>query len=96
MATSVIRQTDNPPPLSLLHRHRGNYKVHVYGFDERYYAEALLDILVFRMSCDMPQVWIPDNQTSFLKLDAVPTIWKSKSFSKQAMSSINCNVSTPT
>lgn len=52
----------------------------VYGYDERYYAEAKLDLTIFRSNCMAPVVWIPNNQTSFAVWEAIPMIWKSKPF----------------
>ena len=70
--------------------------MHVFGFDERYYAEAFLDLTIFRINCEAPSLWIPNNQTSFIKWDAVPMIWKSKTFQVVAKASIICNETTPT
>jgi hypothetical protein len=70
--------------------------MHVFGFDERNYAEAFLDLTIFRLPCNAPMVWIPENQTSFLKWDKVPMIWKSKGFQTAAKASVECNGTVPT
>ena len=77
-------------------RKRGLYKFHVFGFDERNYAEAMLDLTIFKLQCNAPFVYLPENQTSFLNWDKVPMIWKSKSFQVAAKASVECNVLTPT
>ena len=51
---------------------RGLYKVIVTGFDERSYAEESLDATIFRMPCKVPQVWLPVNETSWLRPERVP------------------------
>ena len=51
---------------------RGLYKVIVTGFDERSYAEESLDVTIFRMPCKVPQVWLPVNETSWLRPERVP------------------------
>ena len=51
---------------------RGLYKVIVTGFDERSYAEENLDVTIFRMPCKVPQVWLPVNETSWLRAERVP------------------------
>ncbi len=76
-------------------RRRGNYKVHVYGFDERQYAEQFLDILVFKAECSMPLVWIPINQTSYIKWDQIPTVMRSKGFQTQGLSDVVCQREIP-
>jgi hypothetical protein len=68
----------------------------VYGFDERQYAEVFLDILIFNMDCNMPKVWIPVNQTSYLKWQLVPENLRSKGFQTSAISEVLCEVPTPT
>ena len=70
---------------------RGLYSFRVFGFDERNYAEALMDLTIFKMDCMVPMVFIPDNQTSFLNWDRIPMIWKSKSFQVAAKASVKCN-----
>lgn len=75
---------------------RGLYKMHVFGFDERNYAESFLDLTIFRLPCNAPMVWIPNNQTSYLYWDKIPTVWKSKGFQTAAKASVECNVTTPT
>jgi hypothetical protein len=59
---------------------RGLYRMLVYGYDERYYAEANLELTIFKSNCMAPVVWIPKNQTSFAVWEAIPMIWKSKPF----------------
>ena len=63
-------------------------KVKVYGYDERQYAENFLDILVFQLDCSMPFVWIPNNQTSYVKWEAIPRNWRSKAFQTQGPNSV--------
>ena len=75
---------------------RNIYRMHVFGFDERNYAEAFLDLTIFRMPCTSPRVWLPKNQTSFLKWDAVPMIHRSKQFQIAAKAHIECNGTIPT
>ena len=75
---------------------RNLYRMHVFGFDERNYAEAFLDLTIFRMPCTAPKVWLPKNQTSFLKWDAVPMVHRSKSYQVAAKAQIECNGSIPT
>ena len=75
---------------------RGMYKMHVYGFDERHYAEALLDLTIFRLPCNAPSVYLPKNHTSFLNAEQIPKVWKSKSFQTPSKASVECNVTTPT
>ena len=70
--------------------------MHVFGFDERNYAETFLDLTIFRLPCNAPLVWIPDNQTSFLKWNAIPTVWKSKNFQVAARAVVECNGTVPT
>ena len=75
---------------------RGLYSFRVFGFDERNYAEALMDLTIFKMDCMAPMVFIPVNQTSFLNWDKIPTIEKSKSFQVAAKASVECNGTIPT
>ena len=93
-----VHQVDDIKEFACNHTYirRGNYKVHVYGYDERQYAENFLDILVFQLDCSMPFVWIPNNQTSYLKWEAIPRNWKSKPFQTQAISNVECSKPTPT
>ena len=79
-----------------VYQKRGMYKMHVYGFDERYYSEALLDLTIFRLPCNAPNVFLPKNHTSFANLEAIPKVWKSKSFQTPSKASVECNVTTPT
>ncbi len=65
--------------------------MHAYGFDERDYAEAVLPITIMGFPCKVPLVWIPDNHTTWDQLEAVPTIYRSKSFLKQAETVLECN-----
>ena len=75
---------------------RGLYQVIVTGFDERSYAEAVLDCTIFRMPCkvrltssqlslkcfndpcQVPSVWLPVNETSWLRPERVPKNYMSK------------------
>ena len=82
--------------LTHIYYKRGLYKMHVFGFDERNYAETHLDLTIFRLPCNAPMVWIPNNQTSYLYWDKIPTVWKSKGFQTAAKASVECNVTTPT
>ena len=82
--------------LTHTYKRRGLFQFHVYGFDERNYAEALMDLTIFKMDCMVPMVFIPDNQTSFLNWDKIPTIEKSKSFQVAAKASVECNGTIPT
>ena len=75
---------------------RGLYRMHVFGFDERNYAEAILDLTIFKLDCQAPMVFIPENQTSFLNWDKIPMVWKSKNFQVAAKASVECNVTVPT
>ena len=70
--------------------------MHVYGFDERNYAEAILDLTIFKLDCNAPSVFIPENTTSFLHWDKIPMIWKSKTFQIAAKASVECNTTVPT
>ena len=54
--------------------------MHVQAFDERHYAEAKLDLTIFRLSCNAPLVYLPKNFTSVSNPEAIPKVWKSKSF----------------
>ncbi len=65
--------------------------MHVFGFDERHYAEARLPVAVLGISCPAPDVWIPENHTSWENLEVVPKILKSKTFAVQAYGSVNCD-----
>lgn len=71
---------------------RGLYQVIVNGFDERSYAERTLDVTIFRMPCkvsailcptvppslQVPSVWLPVNETSWLRPERVPKSYMSK------------------
>ena len=57
---------------------RGLYQVIVTGFDERSYAETTLDCTIFRMPCKVPSVWLPVNETSWLRPERVPKNYASK------------------
>ena len=70
--------------------------MHVYGFDERNYAEAILDLTIFKLDCNAPSVFIPVNTTSFLYWDKIPMIWRSKTFQIAAKASVECNTTVPT
>ena len=82
--------------LSYTYAKRGLYRMHVFGFDERNYAESILDLTIFRLPCHAPHVWLPENQTSYLHWDKIPMIWKSKSFQVAAKASVDCNETVPT
>jgi hypothetical protein len=73
-----------------------HHQVHVYGFDERQYAEAVSTILIFKMDCTMPTAWIPGNQTSYLKWLQIPSVMRSKGFQQQAISEVECERPIPT
>lgn len=81
---------------NFFYRKRGLYSIHCFGYDERNYAEIIFPVTIFRMPCDVPKVHIPNNQTSWLKWDAVPMIPKSKSYQQVAISEIKCNETVPT
>ena len=55
---------------------RGMYKMHVYAFDERHYAEAILDLTIFRLPCNAPSVYLPKNHTSFVNAEQIPKVTK--------------------
>lgn len=70
---------------------RGLYKVTVTGFDERNYAEESLGVTIFKMPCKVPQVWLPENQTSWLRPEMIPKSIKSKPLQVASMSVLECN-----
>ena len=70
--------------------------MHVQAFDERHYAEAKLDLTIFRLSCNAPLVYLPKNFTSVSNPEAIPKVWKSKSFQTPSKASVECNETTPT
>lgn len=70
---------------------RGLYTVTVTGFDERNFAEATLDVTIFKMPCKVPQVWLPVNETSWLRPERVPKVFRSKSYQVAAISVLECN-----
>ena len=70
---------------------RGLYPVTVTGFDERSYAEETLDVTIFNMPCKVPQVWLPVNETSWLRAERVPKVFRSKSYQVASMSILECN-----
>ena len=72
------------------------YVMHVQAFDERHYAEAKLDLTIFRLSCNAPLVYLPKNFTSVSNPEAIPKVWKSKSFQTPSKASVECNETTPT
>ena len=76
-------------------RKRGLYRMHVFAFDERNYAETFLDLTIFKMPCTAPNVMLPKNHTTFLHWDKIPTNWRSKSFQVAAKASIQCNGTIP-
>lgn len=75
---------------------RDLYRMHVYGFDERNYAETFLDLTIFRLPCTSPHVYLPKNQTSFLQWEKIPTVHRSKPFQVPAKAKIECNGTVPT
>ncbi len=68
----------------------------MFGFDEIQYDEAFLDILVFKLQCQMPVVWIAQNQTSYRRWQAIPMVKKSQRFQVQAITDVVCKRPTPT
>ena len=70
---------------------RGLYQVTVTGFDERNYAEESLGVTIFKMPCKVPQVWLPENQTSWLRPEMIPKSIKSKPLQVASMSVLECN-----
>ena len=70
---------------------QGLYKVIVTGFDERGYAEESLDVTIFRMPCKVPQVWLPVNETSWLRPERVPKNYRSKPYQVASASVLECN-----
>ena len=75
---------------------RGLYRMHVFAFDERNYAEAFLDLTIFKMPCTAPNVFLPENHTSFLYPEKIPKNWRSKAFQVAAKAAIQCNGTVPT
>ena len=72
-------------------RSRGVYNVHAFAFDIRHYTEIFVPVTIFRIPCTNPQVFLPKNQTSFDKMDLIPSYKISDSFKNQAVVSIQCN-----
>ena len=72
-------------------RSRGVYNVHAFAFDIRHYTEIFVPVTIFRIPCTNPQVFLPKNQTSFAKMDLIPSYKISDSFKNQAVVSIQCN-----
>jgi hypothetical protein len=81
---------------------RGLYEVVVSGFDERSFAEATLDCTIFRMPCkviitvftnadcwQVPSVWLPVNETSWLRPERVPKNYMSKNLQVDRVALIN-------
>ena len=65
---------------------RGLYTITVTGFDERSFAEEAYDVTIFSMPCNVPQVWLPVNETSWLRPERVPKVFRSKSYQVASMS----------
>ena len=72
-------------------RSRGVYNVHAFAFDIRHYTEISVPVTIFRIPCTNPQVFLPKNQTSFDKIDLIPSYKISDSFKNQAVVFIQCN-----
>ena len=75
---------------------RGLYDVTVSGFDERGFAEEKLGVTIFRMPCKVPQVWLPENCTSWLREDRIPKNIQSKPYQVASMSILECNQTVET
>lgn len=75
---------------------QGLYKVTVTGFDERGYAEENLDVTIFKMPCKVPQVWLPVNETSWLRAERVPKNYRSKPYQVASSSVLECNKTVQT
>lgn len=71
---------------------RGLFEVTVTGFDERSFAEKILPVTIFRMPCKVPKVWLPVNETSWLRPERVPKVFRSKSYQVASMTILECNV----
>ena len=70
---------------------RNLYRMTVTGFDERSYAEESLDLTIFSMPCKVPSVWLPVNETSWLRPERIPIVFRSKSYQVASMSVLECN-----
>ena len=72
------------------------YEVKVFGFDKRQYTETFFPVTVFRIPCNIPEVYLPVNFTAYDRLDQMPTIKKSQEFQTEAKVELLCNETIPT
>ena len=72
------------------------FEAHVFGFDKRQYVETFHSVTVFKLPCNIPDVYLPINFTAYDRLDQVPTIKRSVEFQYEAKVNIQCNESIPT
>ena len=71
---------------------RGLYQVTVNAFDDINAATASLSVTIFKMPCQVPQVWLPVNTTSWAAPTVVPIQFRSKMFQVASMSVVQCNI----
>ena len=69
---------------------RGVYQVNASAFDMRHYAEASLQVTIFKSPCSTPRVWIPLNHTSIDKPLMIPEKPKSKLIEIQGVADMHC------
>lgn len=77
-------------------RDQGVYEAKAFGFDQRQYVESFISVTVFRIPCNVPEVYLPLNFTAYDRLDQIPTMKKSQEFQSEAKVNIQCNESIPT
>ena len=67
------------------------YKVHAKAYDIRHYYEDMKEVTIFKLPCNIPEIWIPLSFTSLEKPELVPSKFRSQRIEYQAVPNIQCN-----